>query len=724
METIDLEDRKPGRLDPPEEIKDGKDIAMALAVTSEVDSAENLNGFWQRQAKRMARNPCTHFWVSLLLGIGLSVIAIVIGQFSVSANTGGWQSRGTMIADRQTQAMLTYYNQKYLFTGGDAAWENLINNVQPGWENDDTTDDSSRRLLQVHNATTGKALVPTAQAESLRDYLTPKAERIIVLEKAHQRQELPFRFTADLKRKLQAQLEQLQGCDIEWYTSPNVTADVHLWPVWKIQGMATTALHPHVIRDICIAEQNTQRYLEDHGLCFGCDAGCLPPYSIVLFARLTVPNGMGLSCEDLSDAWAPYQASSEEGLQACVADLKALGPEHTGALPDSCPFGFATFLVDEKFDKTHQVVYTSSVFASQRHEMDALYAGVDSYDRGSGKVVKGTYDTQNQDFVGLYLNQALTRDMSMAMGSAIVVAFAIMLHTRSPFITLVGLAQIILSFPLSYFVYKLIGGLDFFPFLNFIGIFVAFALGAGDIFVAVDKWKNARNTHPKATTEYVAASAFPDAAGAMFLTTITTAIAFFSTAICPVAPVKMFAIFCGLLIMFDYIMNVALVFPALCIYDKALTNTERKASCCVSCSCCGLYKQSRLESNDSGIDDKPGADSKPSLIHSILLGFYFLLHKLRWIFFVVCLGSFAITAYYASTLELPTSSDVRLLNDQSQFEQSYQWRLNLLASSLKKAAGSSAIVIWGVKPADTGDLSKLSRGSDVCNDVLALALFL
>jgi predicted RND superfamily exporter protein len=73
-------------------------------------------------------------------------------------------------------------------------------------------------------------------------------------------------------------------------------------------------------------------------------------------------------------------------------------------------------------------------------------------------------------------------------------------------------------------------------------VFVTFPLGANDVFVAVDMWKNARLEHPKASTECIAAIALPDAAGAMFLTILTTAVAFFATAICPVAPVKMFAI--------------------------------------------------------------------------------------------------------------------------------------------------------------------------------------
>lgn len=75
-----------------------------------------------------------------------------------------------------------------------------------------------------------------------------------------------------------------------------------------------------------------------------------------------------------------------------------------------------------------------------------------------------------------------------------------------------------------------------FPFLNLIGVFVAAALGADDVFVAVDKWKNARLAKQSASTEEIAAIALPNAASAMLLTTSTTAVAFFATMICLVTP--------------------------------------------------------------------------------------------------------------------------------------------------------------------------------------------
>jgi hypothetical protein len=58
--------------------------------------------------------------------------------------------------------------------------------------------------------------------------------------------------------------------------------------------------------------------------------------------------------------------------------------------------------------------------------------------------------------------------------------------------------------------------------LNFIAVFVLFALGADDVFVAVDKWKNARIDHPDATTEQISIVALPDAAFSMFQTSVSS----------------------------------------------------------------------------------------------------------------------------------------------------------------------------------------------------------
>lgn len=666
------------------------------------------NGFGARVAKFIARNPRTLLTLFMVTSAVLSGIGMIVGDFSISANTGGWQSRGTTIANRQTQLMLTEVNTGKLFHGGDAVWDDLITNVQLGWEVADDYEDDSRRLESDSSDLTND--------NSIMNYQKNRS--------------LPFQLTPELKRKLQLNVED-NGCDLEFYTSRSLTSTSRLWPLWKANSRTDSALDPDVLRDICEAEANTQALLEEKGLCFGCDVGCLPPYSIVLYARLTVDDGFSLSCDELATAWKPFQANVEEEWITCVADIKTFYDVSLDeSLPESCPPYFGTELVEFDFDQDGKTLYTSSIFATIE-DPDALYDQVDNYDRGSG-TVSGAYDTQNGNFVGIFLDIVLISDMMLALSSSIVVATAIILHTRSPFLTIMGLMQIIFSFPLSYFFYTMILGFNYFPFLNFIGIFVVFALGAGDVFIAVDKWKNAKFLYPDADTEYIAAVAFPDAATSMLLTTTTTAVAFFATAICPVAPIKMFAIFCGLLIVFDYIMNMLLVFPALCIHDEAIREKGiTGVSCCMNLS----YSSCSNKSNKTS-DEDPAAfnsnnsletsmemakrigngrvqleseqgEQKDSLRRAFLYYYDNILHKYRWAIFGTSMAIMAMCTFFASKLDLPTSSDVRLLGNDVQFEQNYQWRQHLFSTVLEKSSGSRASLIWGVTPADTGDLSKL-----------------
>jgi hypothetical protein len=287
----------------------------------------------------------------------------------------------------------------------------------------------------------------------------------------------------------------------------------------------------------------------------------------------------------------------------------------------------------------------------------------------------------------------------------------------------------------------------------------------------------------------------------MFLTTLTTAIAFFATAICPVAPIKMFAIFCGLLIIFDYILTVAFIFPALCIYDKALIKRIQRQrqrnnsndivdddeprrcsllSCllgswlgCVSagtccrrgCKCCtktdvydGIViveagnnqhhnddddsdsdlkvrndeeffvnaQTGRTESDFLGVgsgiigiisngDDNSNAATTDTTVANqynlsqrVMLGLSHYLHMLRWPLLVICTIAFCLCCYFATTLQLPQSSEVRLLGPNVEFEKASEWRKNLLSTVIGGSSGSRSDIIWGVLPADTGDRSKFT----------------
>jgi hypothetical protein len=102
-----------------------------------------------------------------------------------------------------------------------------------------------------------------------------------------------------------------------------------------------------------------------------------------------------------------------------------------------------------------------------------------------------------------------------------------------------------------------------FPFLNSTALFIVFAVGADDIFVAVDKWRAMRRELPHDfSTEQVAAHALPKIAFATFVTSITTAAAFFASAGVKAPIVASFSM--------DYVLSIIILFPAICMHDRWL----------------------------------------------------------------------------------------------------------------------------------------------------------
>jgi len=724
----------------------GEDIQSCCAPHGD---AVHLNTFLQRESKRVARNPCTYMCSSVFITLILSCVGIIVGNFAdnIEVESGGWWSRGTLLSKQARQATIVN-NQRFNLAYNRSAWDI--------WLNPDIDHPNYETLIYSAPIIPDAMLKDMPKAEDNNNRALSTMHKLIerAVEEDEQRRQLDQ----------EAPNNVLAGCDLGFYSNPSPQ---NLWPIWKIpdKEFKTTdtrsVLDADVLEAICLAEANTQAYLEENGLCDtdsrGCDSEkCIPPYSIVLYARLltdgalesTSDGGFAMDCKGLSKAWTPdLQKIARDSLIQDIKDLKSMltgdgEKEEDPQYPD----GYYPALVQSDFDENDgRSQYTSSVFdiASDVTGTD-LYEEVDNFDRAeASKIVKGAYDTGYERMNEIMVESLLSSDMTLALGSAGVIAVAIMLHTQSPLITGLGLLQIILSFPLAYFIYNLVLGFKFFPFLNFIGVFVVFALGAGDIFVAFDKWTMYRKNNMTKSTEYVAAYALPEAISAMFLTTLTTAVAFFATAVCPVAPIKMFAIFCGLLIIFDYILTVCFVLPCLCIYDQALikgaagTQTGWCSGCwmgCVGCfACCShtaVYNDIVVSAHDS--DRRKGSTAELTvatkekeltevtksydLTQRGLLTLSDYLYRARWPLLAVCIVSFGCSCYYALKLTVPESSDVRLLKPSIQYEQAYAWRKELLLSDLNGVSGSRSSILWGVDPSDNGDANDPYDGTSLVLD--------
>ena len=456
------------------------------------------DSFLERYSVRIARRPCLHFWIALVVCLGIGMVGLVLGDFSVAVDNAGWYSRGTLIADRHQQYRLVDVYRPALFADQDGSfWENLETQRQM-FVADDDDDDGGRRLDE--NAASVSSFSFSTEWETLGSqwhagmqflpdkrgmFGEPLTHASIVPRKNPQPAAQDW-----VLRRLQAQtsLGPLEGCNVNWYNSSALFEESRLWPVYqnKLPNQVSLWDGP-ALQEMCEVEAVTQAYLEQHNLCLPCDdenpgrddedkKRCLQPYSPVLFARLTVDNGLTMSCEELAQAWsASYQAGIEQGMASCVeAIVQDYNPDQDGAmLPENaCPAYFFPHMLDENYPLVNDYVsHASAIYATPPRAVDDLYDAVDHFGYG-GRYMETFYDTQFEDLVEIKMDEQVMTDMALAVGSAGITLVAMVVHTRSPFLALVGLLQIVLSFPLAFFFYHFVARLRFFPFLNFIGLFV------------------------------------------------------------------------------------------------------------------------------------------------------------------------------------------------------------------------------------------------------------
>lgn len=156
---------------------------------------------------------------------------------------------------------------------------------------------------------------------------------------------------------------------------------------------------------------------------------------------------------------------------------------------------------------------------------------------------------QNKELYAL-----VAKDQGFMFLSIIFVWVWLMVHTGSFFVGSIGMLQIFLSLPVSMFLYYAVLRITFFETLQTLVIFVVLGVGADDVFVLVDAWKQSASevvstgamttaTVPPGGSEAAQELhcrmkyAFSRALQAVFNTSFTTAMAFFATATSPIMPI-------------------------------------------------------------------------------------------------------------------------------------------------------------------------------------------
>eukprot|EP00945_MAST-04E_sp_MAST-4E-sp1_P000986 g986.t1 len=183
------------------------------------------------------------------------------------------------------------------------------------------------------------------------------------------------------------------------------------------------------------------------------------------------------------------------------------------------------------------------------------------------------------DFSGLGGYSAmkqLAADGSWAGGSILFVLMVMTIHTRSVAIACCGMLQILMSFPVTYFFYRIVLSIEHFGTLQVLAVYVILGIGADDIFVLYDAFMQAPSEGgvDGFTLAHRISWAMRRAVSAMSATSITTFFAFVVTAVSPVINIRCFGMFAGLMVIFNFLLSIT-VTPCLII----LVHTGRIKGC-------------------------------------------------------------------------------------------------------------------------------------------------
>ena len=136
-------------------------------------------------------------------------------------------------------------------------------------------------------------------------------------------------------------------------------------------------------------------------------------------------------------------------------------------------------------------------------------------------------------------SQLMTQEAPLLGVLIIIVYFLLLFHTGSFWIASCSIVQILFAFLWGYVLYTVVFWRSFFPYLNLIAMFLVLGIGADDVYVYMDAWRQSfaklsADTPLEARLSWVLSRA----GGAMLVTTLTTAVSFLANVTSPITTIS------------------------------------------------------------------------------------------------------------------------------------------------------------------------------------------
>lgn len=156
---------------------------------------------------------------------------------------------------------------------------------------------------------------------------------------------------------------------------------------------------------------------------------------------------------------------------------------------------------------------------------------------------------------------------------AIVIVLVVMcVYTRSVFITFMTMIAIISSLIVSYFLYRMVFNFEFFPFMNLTALIILVGIGADDAFVLCDVWNYTKCDKPNSELSETVSVTLQHAALSMFVTSFTTAAAFYANYVSNITAIRCFGVYAGTAILVNYILMVTWLPAVVVLHERYIPN--------------------------------------------------------------------------------------------------------------------------------------------------------
>lgn len=190
-------------------------------------------------------------------------------------------------------------------------------------------------------------------------------------------------------------------------------------------------------------------------------------------------------------------------------------------------------------------------------------------------------ELRNEEFKRVAENDTYYLYVSVAF-----VMFWLIIHLKSFFLTFICMLIIAFSFGTTGLICEYIVGMTYFNILSNFAVFVILGIAADDFFVFFDAWnQSGQFKGVKKDNKKRLAFTLRRAARTMFMTSVTTSVAFLATFFSPIMPIRAFGIYSAILVPVLFILTCLILPAAVIIYENHFS----------TCFCCAKVTNKNTE---------------------------------------------------------------------------------------------------------------------------------